>query len=95
MKVGTFRMDADLIRRDFPTALRVMAGLVVVRAEHLWHAEQIEYTAVGQPFEDVETGCATPAYEPQFEWQDSPDYTLVGGVDVREQRRVFTGWRRL
>lgn len=77
---GRFRIDLALIDSDPEVAVRILAGLLVVRAHVMWEHRSIEYVALGDAFSPVPPGARTPYYAvhlsktgwPTFGQQDEP-----------------------
>lgn len=61
---GKFTVDSHLIADNYEEALRVMRGIVVLRAEHDIATLTIEYTALAPFFDVVEIGMVIPTYTP-------------------------------
>ena len=72
MRVGKFTINGGMIKRSPKAVLAVLNGCIVTRAEGLWHADKIEYIALGEHFDEVAAGDVCPEYEPVVK-------DLVGG----------------
>lgn len=61
-RLGRFRIPNDRLRREPEKALAILAGCVVVRAEALWHSDDVEYMACHAAFGPVPLGAEPPFY---------------------------------
>lgn len=62
IRIGRFYISRSLIDSD-PTAVqRIMARCIVVRAEILWHRDDIEYVAISGLFEKNSYHLVAPEY---------------------------------
>lgn len=71
-QIGIFRTGGSRNRNDERWArdmLCVLAGCVVVKAEMLWSADAIEYTALHADFAVIEQGYDPPRYEAELTQQ--------------------------
>ena len=59
---GRFKLHHDLIKDDPGLILKMMAMMIVVRAESLFCEDTIEYHAMSRLFEKVEKGQLIPEY---------------------------------
>lgn len=66
-KRGRFLISGVMLYTDFKAVQRVFSLCVPVRAEHLYDRDEIEFTAIGKPFREVEQGYQTPWYNVEFE----------------------------
>ena len=72
-RIGCFSLNADLID-DWPEAVQEALGSVIVtRAEMVYHINRIEYTAIGDCFEEVTVGNVTRQYEVMFRSEEIED----------------------
>lgn len=79
-RLGKFIItDLDANMRE---AKIVLARVVVVRAEMLYHADGIEYTAISDDFDIVDVGEMVPSYLPLLQ------YDGMGGVKFKEWQRI-------
>jgi len=77
--IGRFSIDS--IENKLKEAQVVLAGLVVVRAEMVFHNDRIEYTALGEAFAPVNEGDEIPIYDPII------SYDGMGGVKLKSWER--------
>ena len=63
--IGKFLLSAKYIKLYPHKALKLMTalGVVVVRAEMMFHNDSIEYTAICDKFEEVEPNTKVPHYD--------------------------------
>lgn len=62
-RVGKFRLSSDRLKRMSRNELRdFFAHFVIVRAEHLFYCNAIEYTAYSELFDLVDEGESLPDY---------------------------------
>ncbi len=65
-RFGNFSFDASCIK-DHPESIQaLMKDAIVVRAEHLWDQDVVEYTALHPAFAPVEIGRRAPRYDVLF-----------------------------
>ena len=62
-RVGKFAISLSLIRQAPEAILKVMEKVIVMRAEHMWYGDKIEYLAISNEFREVEPGVIAPTYE--------------------------------
>ena len=67
MKVGKFYVPATYASVTssgwkYSDMARVTNGLAILRAESVMHRGDIEYIAVGEPFDDIADGTEPPLY---------------------------------
>jgi hypothetical protein len=62
-RIGKFSIPLDQINDTPKVALAILAGCIVVRAESMWHSNQIEYIAVNDAFDVVPVGNVPPRYD--------------------------------
>ncbi|KKK81949.1 hypothetical protein LCGC14_2808290 [marine sediment metagenome] len=61
-RLGKFSMTRDVIIDSPALARKVLQGCIVVRAEHLWDGDIIEYIAIHPRFDPVPEGSIAPTY---------------------------------
>jgi hypothetical protein len=67
---GKFKVSAAIVR-DHPEAmLKVMAEVIILRAEYLFMRDLFEYSAWSPKFELCADCCESPEYRPLFELVD-------------------------
>ena len=80
-KIGKFRINRYEIEDNPAEVKRLFHGMIVVRAEHLFYDNSIEYIALDDGFDPVKDGESCPEYEPIF--------------NVTENGHVWAGFRRI
>lgn len=62
-KRGRFRITSSFLEDASIEDLDlIFKGMVVIKAEHLWADDRMEYTACCEEFPEVDPGGATPFY---------------------------------
>lgn len=61
-KIGKFYISQDLLRLDYEMVKKVLSKVVVVRCERQFHNHSFEYIAIGNPFDEIQTGEVPPTY---------------------------------
>ena len=67
MRYGTFRIPLHTLKNNIEAALRVLEGIVVIRAESLYHMDSVEYIGISKHFRDLEVGSIPPFYEYDYD----------------------------
>ena len=62
-RIGRFRITREMIEKEYLNCVRVMEGIVVIRAEHMLETDTVEYIAISKYFEPVPVGQLAPLYE--------------------------------
>jgi hypothetical protein len=75
-RLGRFTLLDHTVRNDPTTAMLILAGLVVVRAEQRFDCFGIEYVAYGREFDVVPEGLIAPMYTGEI-FDDRRDGVLV------------------
>ena len=88
-KIGRFSISIDVIQDNSDMVKEVFKGLIVVRAEMLYHSQAIEYTALGDCFDTVPEGEIPPYYLPLI------SKTAVGQEGYVVPVVTFNGWKRI
>jgi uncharacterized protein YlzI (FlbEa/FlbD family) len=93
-RVGKFVIDYQTIDNDPDTALLMLSGKLIVRAEACHEMRAIEYHAYCDDFDEVEQpGRKVPEYIAEFNQhefaEDNPDGSPGGTVKVMN---VFKRW---
>ena len=78
-RVGSFVIDYQTIDNDPLTALLMLSGKLIVRAEACHEMRAIKYHAYCDDFDEVEQGQKTPKYEAEFSRQVIPADNGVEG----------------
>ena len=66
-KLGKFSLPIDLIENSPQVVKTLMGYMIVVRAEHMYDSDAIEYTAISDHFAPLEDGKKVPTYTFRFE----------------------------
>lgn len=85
-RCGTFTMPSQLIEEHPEEAMRLLSGLLIIRAEQLYWNKCIEYTAFCKDFDLVDEG------------EMPPDYHAVISQTFRRETNDFTysiDWHRV
>lgn len=61
-KLGKFRISNRLIEKDPELCRLALDGVIVVRAECLWHCDAIEYIGLHEDFAELPAGQIVPDY---------------------------------
>lgn len=80
-RFGNFSFDARCIRSNPKAIQALMKDCIVVRAEHLFDWDAIEYTALHPDFAPVEQGRRAPRYEVRF--TQHPDGSITYAFDLQ------------
>jgi hypothetical protein len=67
MRYGKFRIPMHTLNTNFNNALKVLEGIVVIRAEALYHMNCVEYVGISEQFKDLKPGCDAPFYEYDYD----------------------------
>jgi len=59
---GKFYVAAHLLESEPSVVLAVLEGMVIVRAEMLYHNDKVEYFAFGPMFDELPKGATVPEY---------------------------------
>ena len=62
-RLGRFLIPTSLMERDPDIVRAVMGRCVILRAEHLYYGEQIDYVATSPDFDELEEGLMIPEYD--------------------------------
>ncbi|WP_266032534.1 hypothetical protein [Brucella intermedia] len=62
-RVGQFQIEAEVIRDHPEIVMKVMAEVIVVRAEHHLINDRVEYDAWSPHFDIVPEGMVAPSYD--------------------------------
>lgn len=77
--IGRFGISDDIIMDDPEVAMRVLANIIVVRAERRYETNSIEYVGVGDCFSPVPDGSITPEYDVHINiTHDTMDISTIG-----------------
>ena len=60
--MGVFSIRSETILRHPDTARAILKDLIVVKAESTIMSDEVEYTAIGDCFDEVQTGEMAPYY---------------------------------
>lgn len=66
-RLGRFRIAGVMLKNRPVDVLRVMGKCIVVRAEYLYEADAIEYTAISEHFAPLPEGFVVPTYRWVFQ----------------------------
>lgn len=61
-RFGRFTLPARLAGEYSSQVLRVMSKCIVVRCEHIYNSDELEYVAISDHFREVAQGEMTPTY---------------------------------
>jgi hypothetical protein len=78
-RFGVFTLPTHLVDARDPVVWDIMARVIVLKAEHLFHADGFEYTAYCEDFDELQPGDLAPRYSA----------VLSGGKLVRWEK---LGW---
>lgn len=62
VRIGRFGISNVIIRDLRDVALKILSGLIVVRAEALIYKDEIDYVAIGECFDEIEEYSEPPRY---------------------------------
>ena len=65
-RFGMFSVDAEHLKWNGEEIQKFLCNCLIVRAEHHWDSNHIEYTACGMEFDPVEEGHRAPRYDVLF-----------------------------
>lgn len=66
-RMGKFGISIVMLE-DYPGIVQeVLSTVIVVRAEHMWHTDAIEYVGISHSFEALPHGTLVPTYKPVIE----------------------------
>lgn len=63
MKLGKFTINSNVIKENPDLARHILSDMIVVRAEQMFVANEIEYIAISDLFRDVPRYEITPSYK--------------------------------
>lgn len=86
-RIGRFLVQRKLIYDEPATVRLIFEGLIVVRAEMLYHQDAIEYTALGGIFDEVAQDKPVPLYRIEISRHIDPD-TDVSRVTIDACKRI-------
>ena len=89
-RIGRFCVDLSLLEDQTVMAQLMLSGMVIVRAQHRYDLNAIEYMALCDEFDEVPDGQEAPYYDARMNEQ------RVNGEDGSDGGviRVFDGWQR-
>ena len=89
-RLGRFAVAMNIIHESPVMAQLMLSGMVIVRAEHRYDLNAIEYMALCDDFDEVSAGYEAPYYDARMNEQrvDGEDGNDGGVI------RVFEGWQR-
>ena len=61
-RVGKFNIDRYLIDNDPSSVRKIMGQCIVIRAEHMFMNDAVEYIAISDHFDNRERGALIPEY---------------------------------
>lgn len=64
---GKFKVPATLVTKFDTSLKRIMGQCIIVRAEHMFINNIIEYSAISEHFRDLPEGEITPEYKWVFD----------------------------
>lgn len=82
-RVGSFSIDADLLRDDPEAVMLLMAHVVVLRCEHRYATRRFEYEALSHHFHTVSHNFGIPAYDALLV-RNADGTTAFGGFKLKE-----------
>lgn len=62
MRLGSFSISGELMRKSPALAQSLMANMLIYRAEHIYERDEFEYVAESPLFEKLREGQVTPKY---------------------------------
>jgi hypothetical protein len=65
-RLGLFRVSRDLVTQAPATVAAALSGMVILRAEMIFHHNAIEYIAMSRSFAKVPEGQEPPEYRCEF-----------------------------
>lgn len=87
---GRFHISRHIVEDQPTTVLSMLAGMVIVRAEMMYHLDSIEYYAYADEFEEVDEGAEAPFYTAEM----SQDAYLNADGSVCRTVEKFVRWAR-
>lgn len=86
-RIGKFSITHGLLKNAPKIFIEsIFKGIVIVRAESIWHEGLIEYIGYSDLFKPVEENCEATEYN--FEFEKEGNHLKVNGV-VEWQRKIF------
>jgi hypothetical protein len=70
-RIGQFYIGTQLFDKELKLIQRVLAKVVVLRAELTWDKRSVEYTALSDNFESVDKGSVPPLYHAKCEAREN------------------------
>lgn len=61
--IGRFEIYGEIIKTNIELAKEILEGVVVLKAESLFHKDSIEYIGISDKFKEVRQGCIPPDYK--------------------------------
>jgi|GEM_PF-4723193 hypothetical protein len=84
---GEFTIKRELIEQSPANIIRLLTGMLIVRAEYMWDSNSIKYTAMSMEFDSLEEGQVAPVYLCQV--------TMGGDESTAEPYLGNISWNRL
>lgn len=66
-RIGRFFIESDIIEYYPDLARQVLKDVIIVRAEHLFAYDSMEYMGISEAFEEIKAGELAPLYQPIME----------------------------
>ncbi len=74
---GKFTVSGEIIRYDFPTLVRIMKDVVVLRVETRLDRDETDFYAYHPSFEESDYRCVADEYEPIISKKINGEITSV------------------
>lgn len=62
-RIGRFKIPRQVIIEDPEMAIEVLKGIIIFRAEMMFHLDCIEYIGISPNFDPIKEGEESPVYE--------------------------------
>lgn len=79
-KLGRFDIPREVILDDPETAIAITNGMLIFRAEMMFHTDAVEYMTVSPMFDEIDNGSIPPYYEIIVEKNED-------GIKVKARRK--------
>ncbi len=61
-RIGIFNIPQEIVSNNIDLAKEILEGVVVVKAEFLFHKDCIEYIGISEKFKETDKGSIPPNY---------------------------------
>ncbi len=76
-RVGSFKVSLDLIDKNPSIVMQAMSRCIIVRAEHLYAYNCIEYVAISPEFDIVPAGTMATEYRVEITRDDAGVHSIM------------------